>query len=185
MVTEIEIVEGHNSSDYFWIRPFLFTGTKESFDMTALPDEISIQEDIVSGFLEYFFRKYYDNSLWYNPAVEPDHEYEDDFQWYLTYNFYTYETINKMCDEIQEMADLLEKDDPDEQQKEYIRILRRKREYLIEMAKKVPGCGPDSKFSYALFLMQKYCNCDEARKKTDEAKKLFEKKELIIATIMI
>ena len=112
MINEIEIIKGHNYNDYFWIRPVEFVkgNTDESLKVIELRDEISIQEDNVDAFLAYFFFKYYDNSLSYN-SIEPDHERNGGkFEWYLTYNFFTYETINKMCDEILEVADLLEND---------------------------------------------------------------------------
>lgn len=113
MIKEIEIIEGHNYADYFWIRPVVFIEheAEEDVEVRELKDELSIQESDVESFLAYFFYKYYDNSLKYNSLIEPlFHSRESGFEWYLTYNFFTYETINKMCDEILEMADLFEND---------------------------------------------------------------------------
>lgn len=83
---QIEIVEGHDPSSYFWFRP-------------------------VDCFLSYFLYKYFDANLTYNKRrYEDDLGYISGFEWYLTYNFYTYDVLNEMVKEIEEVASLLESD---------------------------------------------------------------------------
>ena len=111
MLNEIEIIRGHNPMDYFWIRPVMFVvDEKKKIHDVIVHDEISIQEENVEHFLYFFFKKYYNNKLWCNPYFEYDHRQSDEFEWFFTNNYYTYDTINKMCDEILEVANLFEVD---------------------------------------------------------------------------
>ncbi|TCL60578.1 hypothetical protein EDD76_102276 [Kineothrix alysoides] len=109
---EIEIIEGHDGSSYFWIKPVRIE-TTESIkweDVREYDEEISIEEGDVECFLAYFFLKYYDSKLTYN--YRRNLEYGDEaennqFEWYLEHNFYTYETMNKMLDDMKKTAILL------------------------------------------------------------------------------
>ena len=59
----------------------------------------------------YFLKKYFDENLLYNRERYNDcGGYIRHFEFYLTDNFYTYETLEKMCDEILDVARLLETD---------------------------------------------------------------------------
>lgn len=115
---EIEIIEGHDSSSYFWFHPVI-VNDKEKItddDVYELEEEFSIEEGDVECFLAYFFFKYFDEDLPFNKKryyYEFD-EYIKGFEWYLTYNFYTYDTMKKMTEEILMTADLLgsDYDDP-------------------------------------------------------------------------
>lgn len=113
MKFEIEIIEGHDSSSYFWIRPVTIKlGEKiRDDDVTELEEEISIEEDDVESFLAYFFRKHFDNELIYNKRRYDDCEgFIDGFEWFLTYNFFTYEDIRAMAEDINKTAELLKTD---------------------------------------------------------------------------
>ena len=60
----------------------------------------------------YFLDKYFDKDL---PYIDLREEYESDgFEWHLACNLYTYDTMNKMLDDIDECAELLDNafDDP-------------------------------------------------------------------------
>ena len=61
---------------------------------------------------KYFFYKYFDKNLKENRERELDYPNEsyDEFEWYLTDNFYTYETIEKMLVDIDNVALLLQND---------------------------------------------------------------------------
>ncbi len=113
MAFEIEIIEGHDTSSYFWFRPVVVKNTYrvEDEDVLELNEEFSIEEDDVYCFLEYFFRKYFDEKLIYNKnRYESDDKSVEGFEWYLTHNFYTYETLYAMSEEIRQTASLLETD---------------------------------------------------------------------------
>lgn len=95
MSFEIEIKENHDSGGYFWIRPVKIEHvSKITWDnVEELNEEISIEEGDVDCFLAYFFYKYFDGELFYNKNRFEGEEYIKGFQWYLTFNFFTYETI--------------------------------------------------------------------------------------------
>lgn len=110
---QIEIVEGHDSSSYFWFRPVILKDTGKILwdEVVELEEEISIEEGDIDCFLSYFLYKYFDVDLTYNKRrYEYDMGNISDFEWYLTHNFYTYDTLNEMVKEIEEVASLLESD---------------------------------------------------------------------------
>lgn len=113
---EIEIIEGYDPSSYFWIQPAVVADSEiiEYEDITLFEDEISIEETDVDCFLYYFFNKYFDLKLYCNKKlygrVVSGEANPNGFEWYLTENFYTYDTMRMMLCEILEIADLLEKD---------------------------------------------------------------------------
>jgi len=110
---EIKIIEGHNYSSYFWFKPVIIAREDkvEYDDVTELEEEFSIEEGDVECFLYYFFAKFFDKELPFNKNRYELGEYiENTFEWYLTYNFYTYETAEAMIKEILETAHLLETD---------------------------------------------------------------------------
>lgn len=109
---QIMIVEGHDSSSYFWIMPV--KPSKEArFGMEEYrKEEISIEEDDVFTFLYYFLNKYFDDTFPYE-EIRPDY-CGNRFEWNLEYNVYSYETMRIMLQDIEECIDLLEHefDDP-------------------------------------------------------------------------
>lgn len=107
---QVEIVAGHDSSSYFWIMPVKHsTPTEENPEgvFEHRYEEISIEEDDVGTYLYYYLKKYFDVGYEYGKARD---EGCKGFEWYLTYNFYSYETMNKMLQEIEEKALLLAND---------------------------------------------------------------------------
>lgn len=71
----------------------------------------SIEEGDVDCFLSYFLYKYFDENLIYNKTrYEYYMGYISGFEWYLTDNFYAYDSLTKMVKEILEVASLLESD---------------------------------------------------------------------------
>lgn len=113
MKFEIEIKEGHDYSSYFWFKPVTVKlGEKiRDDDVTELDEEFSIEEGNVECFLKYFFCKHFDNELICNKRRYEDFEgFIDGFKWYLTYNFFTYERIRAMAEDINKTAELLKTD---------------------------------------------------------------------------
>ena len=104
MSFEIEIQEGHNGGSYFWFRPVVFENYN---DFVKLDEEFSIEEDNIAHFLSYFLFKYYDAELIYN---KKRYDACNEFEWYLTHNFFTYDTLNKMIEEILSVSDMLQED---------------------------------------------------------------------------
>ena len=114
MAYEIQIIEGHDPSSYFWFHPAILQKKEmiDLFDVTLLEDEFSIEEEDVYCFLSYFLNKYFDEKLISN-WERYDYsscEYIHCFEWNLTHNFYTYATMEHMMDEITEVSELLKKD---------------------------------------------------------------------------
>lgn len=113
MAFQIEIVEGHDTSSYFWFRPVILkeSGTILWDEVVRFEEEFSIEEEDVDCFLSYFFYKHFDENLTYNKRREEEIEGSiSGFEWYLTDNFYTYDGLREMVKDIEEMAALLESD---------------------------------------------------------------------------
>lgn len=108
---QIEIIEGHDPSSYFWFRPVILKETGKILwdEVVKLEEEFSIEEGDIECFLSYFLYKYFDENLTYNKRrYEYDVGYISDFEWYLTHNFYTYDALTEMVKEIDEVATLLD-----------------------------------------------------------------------------
>lgn len=119
--TEIGIVDGHDSSSYFWIMPVRvidYSNTDEIDSVTEMRSvEISIEENDVYQFLSPFLFKYFDNELeankkridYYSEDEDGNErpEYKQVFEWYLTHNFYTFDSVRKMIEEIRDTIDAL------------------------------------------------------------------------------
>lgn len=129
---EIEIIDGHDSSSYFWIKPVRvidFSDTNSIDNVTEMKTvEISIEEDDVNQFLTPFLYKYFDNELKVNKkrvdnCSDIDNvSYVSGFEWYLTHNFYTYHAVEQMLDDIRDTIDALS--------------LRRENEYTTKLREK-------------------------------------------------
>lgn len=117
MRKEIEIIEGHDYSSYFWFRPVrvqLHEKIRDE-DVIELDEEFSIEEEDVDCFLAHFFYKHFDNELVYNKRRYEDFEdFISGFVWNLTYNFFTFEGIRALAADIEHAAELLKTnyDDP-------------------------------------------------------------------------
>ena len=108
----IEIKEGGDSSSYFEFHPAIVPVKEriEDSDIRLLNETISIEEGDISCFLAYFFFKYFDKELYCNKyfCERVDGIEGEGFIWWLADNFYTYEAMDRMTEEILLAADLLE-----------------------------------------------------------------------------
>lgn len=99
---EIYIVDGHDSSSYFWIMPVRvldFSDTDKIGNIAEMRSvEISIEENDVDQYLTPFLYKYFDKNLDANKCRSD----ANNFEWYLTHNFYTYESINRILTDIKD-----------------------------------------------------------------------------------
>lgn len=118
---KIVIVDGINYSSDFWIMPVKIldgSNTNRSDNIAEMRNyAISIEEDDVLCYLTPFLNKYFDNDLFENiNRVEYEWENEDGtierttvagFEWYLTHNYYTYESINSILKDIRDTIDAI------------------------------------------------------------------------------
>lgn len=104
---EIGIVDGHDSSSYFWIMPVRVVDFSDTDNMDSVAEmrsiEISIEEDDVAQYLTPFLYKYFDEELEANKHRSD----ASGFEWYLTYNFFTHESIEHILDDIRDTVDAL------------------------------------------------------------------------------
>ena len=118
---EIEIVDGHNDSSYFWIMPVRvidYSNTNEIDNVAEMRSaEISIEEDDVAQYLVPFLNKHYDDKLEANRRRIEYIWVDDDgneqtkavcgFEWYLTHNFFTFNSIQQILKDITDTVDAL------------------------------------------------------------------------------
>ena len=114
---EIGIIDGHDSSSYFWIQPVRvidFSDTNGIDNVAEMEStEISIEEDDVDQYLTPFLYKYFDDNLEANKkrvdnSSDIDNiSYVSGFEWYLTHNFYTYSSIKNMLNDIRDTINAL------------------------------------------------------------------------------
>lgn len=134
---EIGIVDGHDGSSYFWIMPVRIidysntNGTDNVAEMRSA--EISIEEDDVAQYLTPFLYKYYDDELEANKKRIEDRWTDDDgveqilavsgFEWYLTHNYFTFDSMMEILKDIGDTVDALSSGG----ENEYTEELRKKR----------------------------------------------------------
>ena len=118
---EIGIVDGHDGSSYFWIQPVRvidYTDTNDSDNVAEMSSaEISIEESDVYQYLTPFLYKYFDGELEANKKRVDDHWSDDDnvehfsyvskFEWYLTHNFFTFDSVRSILKDICDTIDAL------------------------------------------------------------------------------
>lgn len=107
---QITIVEGHDSTSYFWIMPVKHVPKSEEYwcgIQEYRQEKISIEEDDVGVFLYYFLDKYFDCNYPYGDSRECCGNH---FEWNLEYNIYTYETMCAMLADIEHCCYLLKTD---------------------------------------------------------------------------
>jgi len=84
---EIRIVDGHNSSSYFWIQPVRVIDYSDTDDIENVAEMssvgISIEEEDVDQYLTPFLHKHFDDKLKANKKRVD----ASDFEWYLTHIF--------------------------------------------------------------------------------------------------
>lgn len=118
---EIGIVDGHDPSSYFWIKPVKIIDPSDTNGIDSVAEmtssEISIEEDDIDQYLTPFLFKYFDEDLEPNKRRVSEHwddengtehvDYVTGFEWYLTHNFYTYDAVVKMLGDIKDTIDAL------------------------------------------------------------------------------
>lgn len=111
---EIKIIEGSDSTSYFLFEPVYVNLKKKIIlddDVEGLGEMFSVEESDVYCFLSYFFDKYFDEKNVYNKnRYEYGIGYIKGFEWHLTHNFFTYQSLQAMLQDIAYAADQLEKD---------------------------------------------------------------------------
>lgn len=104
---EIGIVDGHDSSSYFWIMPVRVIDPENTADLDSVAEmrsaEISIEEDGVAQYLTPFLYQYFDEEL-------PENKKRKDvsgFEWYLEHNFFTFDSMALILKDIEDTVDAL------------------------------------------------------------------------------
>lgn len=119
--SQIQIIDGHNSSSYFWIQPVRVVDYTNTNDIDAVEEmssaEISIEEDDVYKYLTPFLYRYFDidldaNRLRFDYLGTDDdgndeRDYIEDFEWYLTHNFYTFDAVKAIISDLNDTIDAL------------------------------------------------------------------------------
>lgn len=104
---EIGIVDGHDSSSYFWIMPVRIIDYEDTADLDSVAEmrsaEISIEEDDVAQYLTPFLYNYFDEELEENKKRKD----VSGFEWYLEHNYFTYEQMAHILKDIAETVDAL------------------------------------------------------------------------------
>lgn len=131
---EIEIIDGHDCSSYFWIKPVRvidFSDTNGVDNVAEMDSaEISIEQDDVEQYLMPFLYKHYDKELEVNKKRNPEKKYLNPgaFDDCLTHNFYTYASIRNMLKDIKGTIDALSSGRENEFTKRLKENLKEKRE---------------------------------------------------------
>lgn len=105
------ITREHDYGNAYWIQPVRVSDVEyiTSEQVRESSNEISIQADDFDSLLAYFFKQHFDGSQSYN-----QHRYSldmnptgrsDKFEYYLEHNFYTYQQMEDIIQEIESVAD--------------------------------------------------------------------------------
>lgn len=136
----LKIKKGSVGSSYFNIVPVKVKDIKKDtndYDNVIEYNDvaISIEEDDISDYLLPVLLKYFNDDLQENKKrsdVSVEHYtigYDSSFEWYLTYNYYTFDDIRKIIEELRKIIRLLTEDydNPylDEIKKNYTGVLFR------------------------------------------------------------
>ena len=104
---EIGIVDGHNSSSYFWIMPVRVIEYEDTADLDSVAEmrsvEISIEEDDVAQYLTPFLYQHFDEELQENK----NRKNVSGFEWYLEHNFFTFDSMERILKDIEDTVDAL------------------------------------------------------------------------------
>lgn len=102
---EIGIVDGHDSSSYFWIMPVRVIEFEDTARLDSVAEmrsaEISIEENDVDQYLTVFLYKYFDEELEANKRRKD----VTGFEWYLEHNFFTYDSVRDILRDIKDTID--------------------------------------------------------------------------------
>ena len=104
---EIGIVDGHDSSSYFWIMPVRVIDFENTAELDSVAEmrsaEISIEEDDVAQYLTPFLYNYFDEELKENKKRKD----VSGFEWYLEHNFFTFDSMVLILRDIADTVDAL------------------------------------------------------------------------------
>ena len=97
---EIGIVDGHDSSSYFWIMPVRVIDYENTADLDSVAGmrsaEISIEEDDVAQYLTPFLYEHFDKEL----EANRNRKDVSGFEWYLEHNFFTFGQMTHILKDI-------------------------------------------------------------------------------------
>lgn len=121
--SEIGIVDGHDSSSYFWIMPVRVIEYENTADLDSVAEmrsaEISIEEDDFAQYLTPFLYQHFDEELEENKKRKG----VSGFEWYLEHNYFTFEQMESVLKDIADTVDALASG----KETEYIKKLKIKR----------------------------------------------------------
>ncbi len=104
---QIGIVDGHDSSSYFWIMPARVLDYEDSGALDSVAEmrsvEISIEEGDVDQYLTPFLYEYFDEEIDANKHRRD----VSGFEWYLEHNFFTYDQMKHILKDIADTVDAL------------------------------------------------------------------------------
>lgn len=104
---EISIIDGHNSSSYFWIMPVRVIDYEDTANLDSVAEmrsvEISIEENDVAQYLTPFLYKHFDEELEENKKRKD----VSGFEWYLEHNFFTFDSMVLILKDIADTVDAL------------------------------------------------------------------------------
>ena len=104
---EIGIVDGHDSSSYFWIMPVRIIEHEDTADLDSVAEmrsvEISIEEDDVAQYLTPFLYQHFDEDL----EANKNRKDVSGFEWYLEHNFFTFNSVALILKDIEDTIDAL------------------------------------------------------------------------------
>ena len=120
---EIGIVDGHDSSSYFWIMPVRIIDYEDTGALDSVAKmrsaEISIEEDDVAQYLTPFLYEYFDEELKANKQRKD----VSGFEWYLEHNYFTFEQMVSILKDIVDTIEAL----ASRKETEYTKKLKLKR----------------------------------------------------------
>lgn len=110
----IEIIDGHDCGSYFWIMPvkvlILDECTDHPFNIDEdRENEISVEETIVDTFLYRYLMINFDSDLIFNKNRVIWDNQKLNFEWHLTYNFFTFNHIEKILYDINQDIKFMQK----------------------------------------------------------------------------
>jgi len=104
---EIGIVDGHDSSSYFWIMPVRVIDYEDAADLDSVAEmrsvEISIEEDDVDQYLTPFLYEYFDEEI----EANKNRKDVSGFEWYLEHNFFTFDQMMHILKDIADTVEAL------------------------------------------------------------------------------
>ena len=104
---EIGIVDGHDSSSYFWIMPVRVIDYEDTADLDSVAEmrsvEISIEEGDVDQYLTPFLYEYFDEKI----EANKNRKDVSGFEWYLEHNFFTFDQMSHILKDIADTVEAL------------------------------------------------------------------------------